>query len=461
MLRTLFSSLLLISWISVIGQVNRQFSPSEIQQDFQVLKESFDTYNPALGVFQPKESYEQTYDSLYAQLDEPLTALQFYKYIVRLAKETNEGHTLVGSPTDTVTNIYKGFFDGSFKYFPLSLNYLNGSTYIWANFSADSTLLRGDKILKINDEDINSIFGRLRNFAITDGDILAAANQKVVDNFGSYYFWFIDQPQKFKITYQSRNDDDIKELVIPALDRGKMIEYRDIRYGKSETKEKSISDIYEFKIEGNKATLRLKTFNRQLKDQFEVKTKKLYKQIFTELRNKEVEHLIIDVRNNTGGRREYAWDILPYLMKEDHRGIIYSDVSWKGKSSGNKFPKRNPNYFKGKVYVLANSNSFSNGSVVANYAQRYADAIVIGSETASRFEGFAAGSRQYVTLPNTKILIRIPRYLYLMNQENSKPTIKNRGVIPDYKIEYTLDDLENNRDLEMLKAMDLINSDES
>ena len=81
---------------------------------------------------------------------------------------------------------------------------------------------------------------------------------------------------------------------------------------------------------------------------------------------------------------------------------------------------------------------------------------MIGGETASRYHGFAAGSRQYVTLPNTKILVRIPRYLFIHDQNHVKFGTMNRGVIPDYKIEYSLEDKANRKDLEMEKALELI-----
>lgn len=98
----------------------QKFTEAEIREDFRFLKESFDTYNPALGVFHSRSEFEAIYDSLYQALDVPMTDLEFYPYIIRLAEATREGHTLVGRASDTTYNIYKGFFDGSFRFMPIA-----------------------------------------------------------------------------------------------------------------------------------------------------------------------------------------------------------------------------------------------------------------------------------------------------------------------------------------------------
>ena len=178
--------------------------------------------------------------------------------------------------------------------------------------------------------------------------------------------------------------------------------------------------------------------------------------MFKELREKGVQHLVMDVRNNTGGRREYAKHLLPYLMKKDYRGPLQRDKSWKGRTSQKKFPKAKKLAFDGQVYVLTNWRTFSNGSIVTIYAKDFGDAIVIGQEPGSRYEGFAAGSTQYVTLPNTKIRVGIPRYLLQSTYPIEQEKIKNRGVIPDYPIQYQIQDYIEQKDLAMDKVKELI-----
>ncbi|MEO1050921.1 MAG: S41 family peptidase [Bacteroidota bacterium] len=455
MIRTLCSLVLLHIGFFSFGQNERVFTKEQLQEDFKFLYENIKTYNAGIGYFHPVDEFDSTYDSLFSLIDREMTDLQFYPYLVKLAESTREGHTSVGVSYDTISSIYRGFLQNEFEYFPLSIKYINDTMYVWGNFSPDSTLRTGDQILTINGESTAALMTQLESYIITDGDIKVAKTVQAASNFNRYYYWFIDQPDNFQITWQNDSIGTPQTLTIPAITRDSMFAWIDKRYERSQPKG-DVSDVYEFSISGKTATLTLKTFVRRLMEQYEIKPKKLYAEIFQELNDKGVENLIIDVRGNTGGRREYAWELLPYLMKSSRSGVIYQDVSWKGKASNNKFPKPNKLAFKGQLYVLTDAVTFSNGSVVTAYAQEFGDAIVIGEETASRFEGFVAGSRQNVTLPNTKIIVRIPRYLLKNVYPNSKHKFKNRGVIPDYPIAYTFGEIRQRKDKQMEKALELI-----
>lgn len=455
MKKTHFLFLLLFSSISLQAQKERVFTAEQLRADFQFLKEKFDTYNPALGFFHPTDDYEALYDSLYNGLNEEMTDLDFYPYLVKLGVATREGHTFVSS-SDTISNIFKGFFDGSFSYFPLSIRRVDGGVYLWGNFSPDSTLQRGDEILSINGETISSILQKLQSFVIADGDITSSKKVKAESSFASYYFWFFDKPERFDITYRSQQSNTVQKIGIPALTRDSMIFWRNERYGPPPSVEESKDIVYTFDIQDGIANLDLNTFNRQQKEKYKIKPKKLYKEIFTQLAKEEIEHLVIDVRSNTGGRREFAKHLLPYLMKRDYSGVLYQDISWKGKVHKRRFPKKSKRAFTGQIYVLTNATTFSNGSVVTIYAKEYGDAIVIGQEPGSRYEGFAAGSTQYVVLPHTKIKIGIPRYLIQSIYPSTKTKLKNRGVVPDYPIEYSFSDLLEKKDKEKEKAIELI-----
>lgn len=440
--------------INLAGQNAREFSAAQLQEDFRFLKQSFETYNPALGVFHPKSPFEESYQKLYAELDKPLSDVEFYPYVMQLGAATREGHTFVQS--DTVTQVFQGFFRNEFAYLPITVQGASNKVYVWSNFSPDSTLERGAQILSINGKSTEDIVEHLSKYVIADGDIQTYKYEKAIDRFVSYYFWFLEKPESFKIKYIPHGGKGIKEITLPAMVRDSMIAWRDRRYGKPKPRKEDISSVYTFKIEGNTATLDLNTFNRQLKDKYKIKPKKLYKEIFAELRQKGVKHLIMDVRNNTGGRREYAKHLLPYFMKEPYSGPLQKDRSWKGRTTQKKFPKQKKLAFDGQIYVLTNWRTFSNGSIVTIYAKEFGDAIVIGQEPGSRYEGFAAGSTQYVTLPNTKIRVGIPRYLLQSTYPIKKTTLKNRGLIPDYPIQYEIQDYIDQKDRAMEKAKELI-----
>ncbi len=114
---------------------------------------------------------------------------------------------------------------------------------------------------------------------------------------------------------------------------------------------------------------------------------------FAEIKAKNIEHLIIDVRNNGGGDPIPTQELISYLI--DEKFVMYKDVytktnkikdrkyykkqgvfllnlfSWLKvkKISDNHYRRRNKegmdvyspkeNIFKGQLYILTNGNSFS------------------------------------------------------------------------------------------------------
>jgi len=86
--------------------------------------------------------------------------------------------------------------------------------------------------------------------------------------------------------------------------------------------------------------------------------------------------------------------------------------------------------------------------------KEYGEAIFIGEETGTCYEGFAAGSKQYVTLKNAQFRIGIPRY-HITFDQSKKQITSNRGLLPDYEIEPIIQDLLEEKDLYMAKAMEL------
>jgi hypothetical protein len=58
-------------------------------------------------------------------------------------------------------------------------------------------------------------------------------------------------------------------------------------------------------------------------------------------------------------------------------------------------------------------------------------------------------------LPNTQIKIRMPAFRVI---HDVSPALTRHGILPDYEIHYTLDDLILRKDLELSKAMELIHT---
>ena len=439
-----------------LGQ-NQQFSAGALREDLSFLKGSIEKFNPALYQYNHKGKFDGLFKEIYHSIDRPLTRLEFFKAVSLLVAGANEGHFVVGSFNNNATKIYRGFFDGTFKYLPLSLAFLGNRAYVTHNFSQENSLQKGWEVLEINDEKITAIVERLFAFIPADGDILTAKYHRLNTSFPALYYWYIDQPASFKLKVLPTGQDSPVTLNIAASNRAPIAGHEGLRYSNDELPKGDISEIYELKITPQIAILKLKTFNGLAVEKYQINSRRLYKSIFRELANNKVENLIIDLRDNGGGKREFAEHIVPYLLKEKENGRLYESVSYLGRLKTYPIPNPSPDAFKGKVYVLINGGSFSNGSVVARFAKEYADATVIGEESASRYEGFATGAYEYIHLPNTLIQIQIPRYWIKYGPQRSQST-SNRGVMPHYRVHYSIEDLLGKKDKGIEKAMELINA---
>jgi C-terminal processing protease CtpA/Prc len=111
------------------------------------------------------------------------------------------------------------------------------------------------------------------------------------------------------------------------------------------------------------------------------------------------------------------------------------------------------NHFNGHTYVLINGGSFSASAMVAAYLRENGRSTFIGEETSGAAEGCNAGITPYYKLPNTNIKIRVPAFRI---EHDLNKHLTGRGIIPNYTIEYTINDFLKRTDLEMKKVKELL-----
>ena len=115
-------------------------------------------------------------------------------------------------------------------------------------------------------------------------------------------------------------------------------------------------------------------------------------------------------------------------------------------------PRRNY-HFKGTIFVLTNAGTFSAASFVAAYLKKLTPAILIGQETGGNEIGTNAMLFAFLTLPETKILLRLPLYRisHGLSIEHT-----GKGVMPAIEINYTVADKLAKIDKELEKIYDLL-----
>ena len=439
----LYFSLLLFSLVA--NNIKAQdLSKNELLTDLQQLKTAIEEYQVSLFEFQSPELWNQHCTELFNQIkDDSAQSYSYQKafyWISRMASQANEGHYRLGNWQDTV---HSGFLANRYLYLPIAVWLIEGRLYLKRDYSKEQCLNRGSEILSINGLSSTEIVDILRKCNPADANILSYKDHVIESGFNWQYYLYVDTAGLAKIQYLK--NDSIHECQIRALCRDSL--FAQVNRLNPQAEPKLEDPFYTLRFESNTAWLELPSFDRNRMKQFDIDPDDFYEAIFDSINTAQSEHLVIDLRANTGGRNEMVDEILPYLIHgELHVDFLRKSISWKGKEKKYRFPKRDKNAFQGQIYVLINGLSFSNGSVLARHLKEYSNAIIIGEESASRYTGFAAGSQEQITLQNSGLQIGIPRY-YLFyglsqNQENS-----NQGVIPHIPVTYGLEDRLMERDL--------------
>lgn len=436
----------------IIGKTQaRLFSPQQLQEDLDHLVAGAERYNPAMYAYFSKEDFEQQMAAIRQGIKQPMDALSFFKILCQAVEGMEEGHITIGSRKDA---FYHGFLEGDFKSLPLSVKFLGEKAYVWNNLSRSDHLERGDEILSINGRSIAAIRAQIFQHTVSDGQIETFKQERLTKEFSARYFWFVEQTDSFFIEFKRADLIAVQQVHIEALTRSEMASWATHRQLK-QNRPLGINQIYSLSINKEKAILTLRSFNEALIKENNLKPYAFYEEIFKRLRKNKVKHLILDLRDNIGGMKEFGDALLAFGLKKNKKGIFRELLSWNATTTQATFPKRNRWFFKGTCYVLTNGATYSTAALIAQYLKIYTGAIVIGKETGSRYEGFAAGNYHHLILPNSKITIGIPNK-WVKNQLPYPPMQSNRGLMPTYPVDVTIEDLMLGKDPVLEKALELI-----
>lgn len=441
--------LMLLGQLSVFGQ---KIGKDQVLEDLKMLRNNIQQYNPAL------ERYNPDFETLSMEViqsvqKDSISIFNYFALVSEMCALSNEGHVTLGNWQDS---IHKCIPESKCPYLPVSVKLISNQLYVWDDYSNEQVLKRGDKIISVNGKTTAEIIKTLQKVTPSDGDILTYPNKNIEIGFPWLYYFYVEQTDIFKLAYL-RQDEPAKTANIQALLKSEQVSNFKKYYADHNIKQGTdLNAFYDLQLKDDYAVLKLPSFDYRQVNQYKVKSKKMYESIFKKLTDKNVKHLVVDLRDNTGGRNEFADDMVPFILKPKNADSFFKkSISWEGKTKTYKMPKASKYAFLGAIYVLVNGKTYSAGSSLARFLKEYANAIIIGEETGTRYEGFSAGSTHSIVLPNSKLRIGIPRY-HIFYPASDKQNTRNRGVLPDYEIIYSFEDIEKDKDLHFEKVLSLM-----
>lgn len=457
--------------VSLVGQT---LQPEQLQTDFTRFRTALNEVHPEMYRYTPKPVFDSLFAATSARLNRPMTQQEFYVTMNPLLVALHDGHIkwIVSGKDEH----YPFFSD---KLFPLKLYFLAEKAWVVGNYGTD-TIPNGAEVTAINGKPMAEIIkSLLTKMTFADGNRIGGKLEDLNRYFSGYYAAFIDAPTTFNVTYQV--DRETKTATLPAVTEQTIKTY--VEAHKTALKKP-------FRLTYTDPKIAVITIERFMGDTKEQDFKQFLRDAFREIKEKRVERLILDLRDNEGGEESWGVLLYSYLAEQpfryyDHISVRqkkkYSFPAWTSKlyrmakvfavkkrgdgyvfawHRGLRITKPNPDAYLGKLYVLLNGNSFS---VTTEFAARvHADkrsggTIFIGQESGGGYKANSSGIFTITQLPNSKIDLGIGMFGFNMANVSAYP-YADRGIIPDHIVEPTIDDVLNHHDRVMEYTQKLIQS---
>lgn len=206
------------------------------------------------------------------------------------------------------------------------------------------------------------------------------------------------------------------------------------------------------------------------------------------LNKKSVEHLIVDLRGTSSGDMQWVNRFYQMLAEGPFKDHLYRSVvqrgqldvfrfSSEGRDSSDYFldftdstvvgeyRKANSivyspdtvHHFGGTLYVLTNEQTSGVGSRLAAMVRRDGRGLIVGRETNTPYYSTTVGPNLEVELPWSHFTFTMPLVREVFDTVQVAGLPWGRGVIPDYMVDYSLEELMGERPDTILNyALDLI-----
>ncbi len=261
------------------------------------------------------------------------------------------------------------------------------------------------------------------NAGIKSGDIVISIDKESTESMNLYdAVSRIRGPKGEEVVLEIMRDNEISEISI----------IRDVI---------EVPSIEWKIIDDNIAYIQLFSFHDNISRDFD--------KIATEIKNGSVEKIILDLRGNAGGLLNVAINIASYFIESGDTVLYTSKNSDGSNSHALKASRKIINFFDYPLVVLVDQGSASASEIVAGALQDQCNAVVVGTNS------FGKGSVQKMHELSDGSTVKITEQYFFTPH---KKTINNKGINPDIEIEITKEDIEENNDPQLKKAIEIINN---
>lgn len=445
----------------------KKYSAAQLQEDFDLMRNVMEEYHPSLYWYTSKDSMDRIFEHYRTAIRDSMTEQQFgFSILAPVTTSIRCGHTSF--------NYSKGYNkvmrNIRLPSFPLFMKVWGDTMMVTVNLTRkDSIIKRGMLINSIDGKSVNELTSTMFKYLPTDGYSYNLNYLRLSSAFPYYHRNIFGLKKSYTVGYTDSTGNGYTDVTLfdPYADSTnrrkpqgqKPIKTKGLKKEKLSRKEK-MEDGRSFLIDSASGAgiMVVSSFD----DGYRLN--KFYRQSFKKMRKDSIKNLVIDIRNNGGGKVNHFTKLAKYIKDKPfkvadtafalHKGFgkyrkffegsfvnglaltIFTSKKKDGLYHFNyweqhRFRPKKKNFFDGKVYVLISGPTFSAGTLFAHAVQGQQNVLLLGEEAGGGDYGNNGLMIPNIRLPHTKMRVRMP--LFRLVQYNHGPK-NGRGVMPDVYI---------------------------
>lgn len=458
-------------------------APHLLVEDLRILRSLLEKHHPSLYWYTSRDSMDLYFDASIAGITDSLNEVEFKNHVSKLIAHIRCGHTSVrfSRAYMKVAQRYR------YPQFPLSLKVWDDSLVVLASaYRNDSILKRGTVVTAINGRSPEQLVTPLYQYISTDGYSENHKSQLLSSNFpGWYKTIYGDSDSVYQIQYlddtgQTQLTD--RKAYTPVVDtsaRRGVARPQPPRLTRREIRKLNLLSKRSLSIDtlSRTAFMRLTTFTGG-------RLKAFFRRSFKTMKKLGIEDLVIDLRENGGGRVSNSIRLTQYLSDTPFK--IGDTVMANGRSlppakymrskilywfamrfAGTRmedgrihyrryerhvFSPRSRHHFEGRLYVLQGGYTFSAATMFIAQVQGQEHVRVLGEETGGGNYGNSAMFIPKLVLPNSKLEVSMPLYRLVIDSTRKK----GGGILPDIEVKPSSYAIQQGFDVKVREALRLI-----
>jgi len=459
------------------GEKRETITVEQLREDFNILRSALEEGHAGLYRYSSKAEMDRRFDEAAARLDQPMPEWAFVRLLTPLIASINCGHTHLTASSKLESYLKQRPISPPFK-----LHFIDGKAYLIHNYS-NRDLPVGAEVVSINGYRMTTVIDRLLPAIPSDAHVESAKYHRLSDPvyFGRLYNIFFGETPVYEIDFWDEEDGALAPFTVAGISFASLNRRRKERYPVPNASQPPIAFEYKEEI----PVLTIRTFGGGAYRAARIDYPAFLKKTFRELDEKDAPALIIDLRDNGGGSDAFGRILFSYFIDEPFRYYAaletkklnydfmkHTNVPEERRTQPEANFRRNkrgwydvlahPNVgtmkpisptFRGKTYVLINGRSFSASGEVTSPMHYHRKAVFIGEECGAGYYGNNSGSMPGLKLPHTGIRVRIPLVRYTMAVDDYP---NDRGIIPEHRVDPSVEDILKGRDTVMAYALDLV-----